>query len=65
MEHLTLHVNEELDDEQIDYEATDIVDILRNNRQDIRDRLTALKSDIEANIALEVFTGSLITKKYI
>lgn len=64
MNDLALHVDEELVDE-FEYDDMDIVDMLRNNQNEIRERLFVLERDIERTAALEEISSNCIKVQYV
>jgi hypothetical protein len=58
---LQLHIGEELDDE-LEYAHTDLADVFRSNRENIREYMNAIKSDMANLVALENFAGEILQK---
>lgn len=59
---LQLHIGEELDDE-LEYADSDLVDVFRSNRDNIREYMDAIKKDTANLVALENFAGEMLTKE--
>ena len=59
---LNFHIDEELDDE-FEYRDSDLVASMKDNRSEITERLQAIKSDMETNVALENLATTFSNKK--
>lgn len=58
---LQLHISEELDD-QLEYMDTDLVEVFRSNRENIRAYMGGLKQDMGQLVALENFAGQIYSR---
>ncbi len=59
---LQLHVGQELDDLN-EYDDTDIVSLLRDQRSDIHERMTSIREDMATVYALENYAASIASKE--
>ncbi len=64
MDTLPLHELQEYEDE-IEYADADIVDVLKSNRVEIKERLSALESDINLIVSLESLSTKCLNSKYL
>jgi hypothetical protein len=64
MDTLPLHELQEYEDE-FEYSDADIVDILKSNRVEIKERLSALESDINLIVSLESLSTKCLNSKYL
>ncbi len=59
---LQLHISEELED-QFEYADTDLVEVFKSNRENIREYMGAIRNDLDNLVAMENFAGEMLTKE--
>src|SRR5574343_78086 len=64
MDILPIHEPQEFDDE-LEYSDTDIIETLRSNRVEIKERLDALENDINLTVALEELSSKCYNSEYL
>ena len=64
MQTLALHESQEYDDE-FEYYDSDIVEILKSNRVEVKERIAALEGDIKLIVALESLSTKCLNNNFL